>query len=99
MTNNDHPSSQAERRAMIRQDREASTYHAQAKLSEQLDAGRYKSTIIGSEESVRYPAASGHWSGPQPGPEPELGIDVNYVEAVGPPAAPPRPTLRMRRMK
>jgi hypothetical protein len=49
MTNNDfrNPSSQAERREMLKQDREASM--------------------------VRYPAASGPWSRPQPGPEEPLG--------------------------
>jgi hypothetical protein len=126
MSNNDfrNQSSQAERRAILRQDRDASTYHAQAKLSEQLDAARYKSTIVGNEESVRYPAASGPWSGPQPGPEEPLGVDLNAFEPVGTPslsqisgsapsgplepdvddgvapsAAPPRPTLRIRRMK
>jgi hypothetical protein len=125
--------SQEERRSTLRNDqRQASTLLDQAKLSEQLDAGRYKSTIIGSEEIVRYPAASGPWSGPQPGPEEPLGVEINAFEPVGtpreieasfavleraplgrfppnvnvgtasstmPPAAPPRPTLRIRRLR
>jgi hypothetical protein len=48
--------SQEERRRTLRNDqRQASTLLDQAKLSEQLDAGRYKSAISGTEPTVDYP--------------------------------------------
>jgi hypothetical protein len=107
-----------------------STLLDQAKLSEQLDAGRYKSTIIGAAQSVEYPAIpSGPWSSgyAQLPPEEPLGYSMSDVEPCGTPAeieaslavserapsdrfpsdvddgtipsaAPPRPTLRMRRL-
>jgi hypothetical protein len=64
-------SPQSERHAMLRQDREATTFFAQAKLSEQLDGSRLKSSVIGTEASVHYPAAAGPWADPiGPGLEP-----------------------------
>jgi hypothetical protein len=106
--------------------KKASTYHEQAKLSEQLDAGRYKSAISGTEPTVDYPRLPfSPWTNDPP--EPPLGYSVAEVPICGEPheverslavsecaplgrfppdvddgvamsAAPPRPTLWMRRL-
>ena len=64
--------------------KDATTLHQLANLDGSLN-GRFNpgSYVSGSEPAVNYPAASGPWSGPQPGQEPPLGIDVNALEPVG----------------
>jgi hypothetical protein len=73
---------QAERKAMLRQDREANTYFDQARLSEALDGA--KSTVIGSDPFVRYPIASGPWSGSDNPVEPPINATEMFaVEPCG----------------
>jgi hypothetical protein len=66
--------------------KDATTLHQLANLDGSL-TGRFNpgGYVSGSEPVVNYPAASGPWSGPQPGPEPPLGFDVNAMEPVGEP--------------
>jgi hypothetical protein len=81
---------QAERRAIIRGDREPTTYHQLANVDAALEGGRFAQdrVVSGAEPSVSYPPASSPWSSaqPQPGPEPPLGFSVDEMEPVGIPA-------------
>jgi hypothetical protein len=83
-------SSQAERRAVIKGDREPTTYHQLANVDAALEGGRFSQdrVVSGAEPSVNYPAVSSPWSSaqPQPGAEPALGFSVDQMEPVGIPA-------------
>jgi hypothetical protein len=80
--------SQAERRKMLQLE-QASTLLEQAKISETLDSVRMKSTVVGTDPVIQYPAGSGPWSGNywQDGPEPPINaVEMFSVEPVGTPA-------------
>jgi hypothetical protein len=81
-------SSQSERRAILRNEREVGTYHAFATSEAGTVGGRFaareKSAVIGADQ-VAYPTLPpiSPWaSDPVPAEEP-LGVDINAVEAVG----------------
>jgi hypothetical protein len=80
-------SSQAERRAILKQDREASSYAAHAQNAVDLNpGGRFaasKAAVVGKAPVPQYPTIpSGPWSAPDPsGLEPSLGYSVDQLEA------------------
>jgi hypothetical protein len=80
-------STQAERRAVLKNDRAPTTYHQLAGVDQALEGGgRFGRVeyITGNEPSVCYSAASAPWAdGPQPGLEPPFPVDISVVEPVG----------------
>jgi hypothetical protein len=65
-------------------DREPTTYSALAGLDLSLE-GRFApgGYVVGSEESVAYPAAASPWSGPQVPQEPSLGVEIDALPPTG----------------
>jgi hypothetical protein len=79
-----NPTTQAERRAVPKNDeRQSTTYFELQRVSQEL-GGRYAQadTVAGAEPFVRYPAASSPWGTRLPD-EPSLGFSVEYREPVG----------------
>jgi len=85
---------QAERRSVLsnavqvrKQESEASTFFQQAKLSEQLDGSRLKSSVTGAKPYDVPPIPSGPWSSGwcPPMPEEPLGYSVEEVPICGAP--------------
>jgi hypothetical protein len=83
---------QAERRAVLKNDRAPTTYHQLAGVDQALEGGgRFGKVeyISGSEPSSQYPRlpALSPWSGSgDVGLEPPTGVAIDAMEAVGTPA-------------
>lgn len=78
----DNPATQAERRAMLKQDAAARTYFEMAQG--EGDDGR--TPVVGAAPfGSKLPAPA--WAHDPTGPEPPLGIDVNEVPIIDVPAA------------
>jgi hypothetical protein len=81
-------SSQSERRAILRNEREVGTYHAFATGEAGAVGGRFaareKSTVIGAGQ-VAYPAlpANSPWYNDPVPPEEPLGVDLSAAPVVG----------------
>jgi hypothetical protein len=81
-------SSQSERRAVLRNEREVGTYHAFATSEAGAVGGRYgvvsKTRVIGSGP-VEYPAlpSSSPWASDPIPPEPSFGMAIDAMEPVG----------------
>lgn len=82
-----HQQEQKERRSLAGSTNETTTYRDIAARDLSLEGGgRYSqpTTIVGSTPTIRYPQASGPWTGGDPaGVEPPIGIDVSFVEPCG----------------
>lgn len=88
-----HQQEQKERRSLAGSTNETTTYRDIAARDLSLEGGgRYSqpTTIVGSTPTIRYPQASGPWTGGDPaGVEPPIGIDVSFVEPWAPPKKSP----------
>jgi hypothetical protein len=81
--------SQSERRAVLKNEREAGTYAAFAESDAGIARGRFtgqqKSMVIGSSGPVRYPALppNSPWARDPVPDEPPIGIDISAAPVVG----------------
>lgn len=80
-------SSQAERRAVLKNERETSTFFAQAQIGLSLEGGRFAQEVhfSGSAPSVEYPRlpASSPWASDPVPPEEPTGVAVDALEPCG----------------
>jgi hypothetical protein len=82
-------SSQSERRAILRNEREVGTYQQFASSEAGAIGGRFaaeaKTRVTGTTPVPQYPALSANspWHHDPVPPEEPLGVDINAVEAVG----------------
>ena len=79
-----NPATQAERRAILKNDRDATTFHRLAQIDLQLEGGRF-ANVTGAAQTVDYPRLpNGPWSdGPRVPDEPPLGYRVDDLEPTG----------------
>lgn len=80
----DKPLTQAEKAAILVEDRRNSTMLGRSQLDLLELGGRYarQSQVVGGTGAPEYPAASG-WTQDPGGVEPPLGLDISAVEPVG----------------
>ncbi len=84
-------SSQSERRAVLKNESEASTFFQQAQIGLSLEGGRFAAndtTITGIEPAAQYPRlpASSPWSSDPVPPERPTGVAIDAMEPCGTPA-------------